>query len=254
MKKLITICDEKNENMNNNTITNLRALLVCILVLYGIAIMPSTLKAVPIDVPGTSDPWLSGMPDGSTASGFTPIDPGVDVAPSQSPVQITELSVVPGSAYAFSVSGLVTNAPSHPLCGPDGNPSEFTAHYAGPQNGIADLTAPVNSLVGIFLGEDQPNVSPPPTALNFGTSASLDYLTLEPLLKQPFFIGDGLTSSGTRQQIIAPSGATRIFLGTMDGWEWFNNIGSFTVEIVPEPATLLLLGLGALILSRRRRA
>ena len=54
---------------------------------------------------------------------------------------------------------------------------------------------------------------------------------LAPGLKQPFFIGDGLTKSGAIQQVIAPTGATRLFLGVMDEYAWFDNEGSFTVQV-----------------------
>jgi hypothetical protein len=60
---------------------------------------------------------------------------------------------------------------------------------------------------------------------------------------------------------MAPAGATRLFLGTMDGFGWFNNVGSLTVTVatttpgtVPEPTMLGLLGLGlAATASRMRR-
>jgi hypothetical protein len=63
------------------------------------------------------------------------------------------------------------------------------------------------------------------------TTASRDYLSLAPLLQQTFFIGNGRTSSNQVQQVIAPAGATRLFLGTMDGYGWFNNTGSLTVVV-----------------------
>src|SRR5262245_49267494 len=48
-------------------------------------------------VPGTSDPWLAGMPNGSTAS-------LLDIAPAQSPVQVL-LAFLPGDALRFSATG-----------------------------------------------------------------------------------------------------------------------------------------------------
>jgi hypothetical protein len=33
------------------------------------------------------------------------------------------------------------------------------------------------------------------------------------------------------QQVVVPEGATRFFLGTMDGFGWFNNEGQFDVQV-----------------------
>ena len=52
-----------------------------------------------------------------------------------------------------------------------------------------------------------------------------------PQLQQMFYVGNGLTSTGAQESIVVPAGATRVFLGTMDGWEWSNNSGGFTVTI-----------------------
>jgi hypothetical protein len=74
-------------------------------------------------------------------------------------------------------------------------------------------------------------------------------------MRQPFFIGDGLTSGSVVQQFIAPTGATRLFVGMMDRAGWWNNQGSFSVTatVVPEPATLSVLGVAILGSMLRRR-
>jgi hypothetical protein len=208
-----------------------------------------------ITVPGTSNPWLAGMPNGSTSIGG-------DSAPAESPTLVTGISIVGGTGYSFSASGGVSVDPRlylYPLTGPDGNASDPTTHIAGVENGIANVTVPLEALVGVFIGSTPPNLNPAPGPLDFTTLASQDYLSLSPELQQPFFIGDGLTSSGIVQQVIAPAGATQLYLGMMDPQGYYNNVGSFTVEVsaVPEPnmagtAAIILAALGVCTRGSRK--
>lgn len=176
-------------------------------------------------VPGTSDPWLAGMADGSTASGG-------DVAPTHSPV-LAPINLVAGQVLRISATGAVSYDPSAVLSPPDG--SFLVVHGAGAQNGISNVSAPANALMGVFLTDASPHLAAAPATLDFGPSGNvpggLNYLTLAPLVQQVFFIGDGQTSSSIPQDIVVPTGATRLFLGTMDGSGWYNNVGSFTVTI-----------------------
>jgi hypothetical protein len=207
--------------------------------------------AATVTVPGTSDPWLAGMPNGSLDNVATP-EPA-DVAPAQSPVLVTGITIGGGTTLKWNATGQVGH-PGDPA-GPDGYSLGIYSRYIGANNGISDITAPIDSLLGVFLGPGQPDLNPVPGALNFSTLISQDFISFSPAMQQVFFMGDGLTSGNIAQTIIAPVGATRLFLGTMDGYGWANNSGSFdvTLEAVPEPTTLLFLGSSLLGLFGFRR-
>jgi Flp pilus assembly protein TadG len=177
-------------------------------------------------VPGNRCLWLAGMPSGTSAGNG-------DSAPNQSPNQITGITLVPGTSISFDVTGSVSNLSYLVGTSPDGDASSIVNNQntSGQRNGIANVRVPLNCLIGVFLDDNQPNWSATPAALDFSTSGSRNYTSLSPLLKQPFFIGDGVNSNGVDQMIVVPPGATRLYLGGMDAFEWNNNVGSFTVTV-----------------------
>jgi hypothetical protein len=93
-------------------------------------------------------------------------------------------------------------------------------------------------LTGVFLG-DHPG--PPPAGLNFSDNAlGKSRESYEPQLGQSFFVGDGLTGtgSGTPQRFVIPQGATALYLGFVDGNyfagdpSWYSdNTGSIALQV-----------------------
>ena len=189
----------------------------------GLALLAHAAFAEIIQVPATANPWLAGMADGSTARRG-------DSAPEQSPVEVTNTPINGGVIYVFAASGPVNHGTSLPFFPPDGE-SYIATHYLGPENGIADIGVPYTSLIGVFLDSNPPDQTPAPPPLDFGTATNRDTLVLKPALKQPFFIGNGTNSSGIAKQVVAPAGATRLMLGIMDEYGWYDNQGAFTVEV-----------------------
>ncbi len=202
---------------------------------------------VSVFVPGSANPYLAGMPNGTTA-------PGGDSAPGQSPLLVTGLNISQANYLSFSASGTASYN-SWIYYGPDGGPL-FTR---GTENGISGIRVTTSALIGVFLDSQLPTTSPAPSDLNFEV-LTRDFLTLSPELKQVFFIGDGRTSSSVIQKFYVPNGGTRLFLGTADGSQWVNNGGGFNTNItsysqaaVPEPTSMAIFGLGALGMAYRAR-
>jgi hypothetical protein len=106
-------------------------------------------------------------------------------------------------------------------------------HLKGAEHGIADAIAPMNALMGVFLSDERPDRSRAPRSLHYRVTQG-DISSSSPQLKQVFFIGEGKTSTGALRRYLVPAKATRLYLGVMDGYEWNNNSGSFTVTVAIE--------------------
>jgi hypothetical protein len=122
-----------------------------------------------------------------------------------------------------SVSGAWTNSPAVPPFGPDGidQPPNLHIPGAGPLAGYGS-TDFVGGMVGIFLEDSLPASAPPPLQFYVSNSADggiqTDFKTLSPKIGQVFFIGDGLTGtgSGAVQVFAVPATATHLSLGFVD--------------------------------------
>jgi hypothetical protein len=231
--KLVISKTPWRHDMNTATRTLLAALI------WGVCSFPTVASTnVTVTVPGTADLWLAGMPSGTRASD-NPVSPSsnpatLDVAPLQSPIEVSDLVLVPGQLLTFKASGLVAHGNVPPDSGPEGGEAGREAtvfHLAGAEHGISDIIAPFNALLGVFLGPEQPDSSEAPLSLDFVSTQSRDYSVLAPALRQVFFIGAGKRSDGASRRITVPPGATRLFLGVMDTWTWNDNTGSFSVTV-----------------------
>jgi hypothetical protein len=174
-------------------------------------------------VPGRASPWLAGMPDGALGCGAP------DQAPDESPILVANLRFEANDALTFTVSGFTCHCAG--CCSPNPDGGAVYCLSCSAINGIGTLCAPLNSLIGVFLDAEQPDSTPAPPGMDFNDPASRDYLSLAPQLKQVFFIGDGRTSLGAVQQIYVPAGATRLYLGSNDGFGWYDNTGEMVVTV-----------------------
>ena len=182
------------------------------------------------EVAAVANPWLAGMPANTLANVGNPAD-NPDRAPNNSP-QLLSVRLKPGTALSFdSIVGNANNGPGNGtnMYTPDGNTGNVVHNLLGAEWGKSDVYAPINALMGVFLSDALPSLSAAPATLDFSTSQSRDFVSLSPQLRQVFFIGDGRNSRGEIQRFVVPAGATRLYLGIMDRYEWNNNNGEFTV-------------------------
>lgn len=201
-------------------------------------------------------------PPGYVLTRNNPAGPEAEVFPCAIPV-------TGGNLYCFPETTGQVNlnvGGSGPVVGPDGGNFNVDVSSLGDVSGYK---GPVGALVGVFMDFNVANGSSPPATIDFSALGTA-FATLAPQLGQVFFIGDGLTGtgSGDLQHFRAPEGATRLFFGIADavGYSgapggYDDNGGQFLVanicEVVPEPQYLqlgifALVGLGTMVGARRR--
>ncbi len=221
----------------------------------AICLFAGAAQAATITVPATTDIFLASQPSGSTATGFF----GTDTAPANSPIKLT---VTGGATLTFSASGS-TSVDASCFAGPDGGCyGDESGFSPPPANGT--YKGPSNALIGVFLPDGVTDVSVGPASLDFTDPANISLASQSPLLGQIFFIGDGLTDtgSGATQSFFAPAGATHLYLAVADSYgSSVGNPGELLVDFtgatlaVPEPSTwaMLIMGFGGIGLLARRR-
>jgi hypothetical protein len=189
-------------------------------------------------VPGTANIWLAGVSPGTRLvyriqSSPTQVHTTIDAAPGQSPILVASAQdgcLIPGNALTFTVSGQISHGGSA-ISDANGIIGSPVHHNLGAALGKADLNAPINSLVGLFLTDEDPSGEAAPGTLDFANEDSRNQPHIEPLIGQPFFIGTAKTAAGVDRQVVIPEGATRLFFGIMDAYEWNNNTGSLSGAI-----------------------
>jgi Flp pilus assembly protein TadG len=191
----------------------------------AIAAMNPTVVTANTTVDGKANPFAAAMDDTWL------YDPwGGEMVSAVSAAQ-SSIPVVPGQQLTFAATGTVSwqhwQGPGS-YTGPDGAGWVQSNMYPENHPGNADIVAPGMSLIGMFATDGAASGTKPAT-LDFSTAASQNYTQLTPLTNQPFFIGDGLTSTGVTQTVTVPPGATRLFFGVNDSVAWRDNAGYLSV-------------------------
>ena len=172
--------------------------------------------ALTVLVPGTADPYLA---DPANNSLVEPVADGT-VPPS--------ISVRGSETLTVKARGRTSNDPANLGHTPNGG-YLISAAY-GRQGPISSWNLPLNSLVGVFLGEN-PGRAPKPF------TGHLRAKDVSPALGQVFFIGSGTRAGGQSVKFHAPKGATHLYLASLDGTQWDNNGGQFQVNVRSRPNT-----------------
>jgi hypothetical protein len=185
-------------------------------------------------VTGKANVWFGGLPSSATAARSG----DVTYASTCPAIEFTAFQISGGGEIAFNATGTLSNTGGGGNA-PDGNTGSIQRNETNNLGGKSNIRAPLNSLIGVFLSDDDPAQTAAPSELDFSSSASRNYTTLSPQLKQTFYIGDG-QANGQQQTIAVPAGATRLYMGSMDPYGWHNNSGVTTVTITRIGGTITL--------------
>ena len=226
----------------------------------GVAVAQCTSIEYEIQPPASGNLWLSGAADNTTYNNMRPDNSTVwDNSGSSSgnkkqrplEVSLSDAGLKAGDTIALEgLTGSASwqNTNSNATNSADGDASYLVANGVAPAsslpstnaNGLSNTRAPIGAVMAVFMNDNAPSSGSTPANLDFGTAAQRDYVSISPQLKQVFFIGDGKRSDGTAQSIIVPQGATRVFFGMMDAWQWNDNTGNFKMNLYSTTSTSLV--------------
>jgi hypothetical protein len=186
-----------------------------------ISLTIALLRAIPLSAQNQVSLTVDATMDIYRAGGYNDGSDGIAPVVFTFPAHAWQTLTFPSVGGAWSCA-------SGPLYGADG------ALSPAPCSNVSNISSPVGTFsgfqgtdfggaqVGVFLGDTSPP-SPPSTSRFYFTDSSqggiqTDFLTLAPQIGQVFFIGDGLTGTGTGslQTFHVPPTATHLYLGYID--------------------------------------
>jgi hypothetical protein len=180
----------------------------------ALAVLAVPVSANTLVVPGSANIFGAGH--------AAPPEPGSGGAGSLPPT--FSFAALGGQVLTFSgVFGSVSCCNSAQT-GPDGGPFASGTTDITSYGGIAGVIDSQHTmfLVGVFLDASEP-ADPAPACLDFSTGQlGENFVVLAPAIGQVFYIGDGLTGTGTgaTQSFLVPATATRLQLGFADAQEF----------------------------------
>jgi uncharacterized protein (TIGR03437 family) len=201
---------------------------------FNLTVEPPSPGAIPV----------SAFMDVYRAGGYSDGSDGVTPAVYSFPAASGQIVTFPSIAGSWTCHvGVASYGPDGTTSAPCNTPgtAQNIDNPIGPFSGY-DTTDFVGALTGVFLADSLPASAPPPLRFYVSDSSQggiqTNFRTLSPQIGQVFFIGDGLTGTGTGdvQVFVVPPTATHLYLGYSDSCGgtvpscFFDNGGAILVQ------------------------